>query len=80
MILKILYVKNSLQVQLSLGFFGKIFTDWFRNGSDGHIFSISYKFVNFFLPLNTAIYRTSNSPREQDEPDPHFIYIPLQAV
>ena len=59
----------------------KIFTDWFKKCTNGYIFSISYKFIHFSLPLNPALHRmrnTSNSLclrcKEREESHPHFIF------
>ena len=66
---------------LSPDIWGKTFTDWFKNCSDGYIFSIWYKLIHFSLPLNPAIHRMGNShttvcPRckENDETHPHCLF------
>ena len=47
---------------LSPEILGKTFTDWFKRCSDGYIFSVWYKLIHFFLPLNPAIHRMGNAP------------------
>ena len=48
---------------------------------DSYIFSIFYKLIHFFLPLNPAIQRMGNAPyilcprcKEQKESQPYFIF------
>ena len=58
---------------------GKIFTDWFKKCGDGYIFSIWYKFIHFYLPLNSPLHRMETNPdslcprcKEQEEYHPHY--------
>ena len=66
---------------LSPEIWGKTFNDWFKECSNGYIFSLWYKLTHFSLPLNPAIHRMGNSstpicPRckEYDETHPHFLF------
>ena len=66
---------------LSPEIWGKTFNGWFKECSNGYIFSLWYKLTHFSLPLNPAIHRMGNSstpicPRckEYDETHPHFLF------
>ena len=66
---------------LSPEIWGKTFNDWFKECSNGYIFSLWYKLTHFSLPLNPAIHGMGNSstpicPRckEYDETHPHFLF------